>query len=365
MKWALKRLHRKPEANFPCDGMITIDGSFGEGGGQVLRTATALSALIKTPCKITNIRANRPKPGLREQHLQGLLALAKLCNGSVENAFVGSNEIEFHPGNVMEKIIEINVQTAGSITLVLQSLAIASVLGKEEIKIKINGGATNTMWSPPSDYTENVFFPALGKMGFGASLEVSRRGFYPKGGASVMCALKPSGELNRLCLEERGSVKIIRGISICSNLPRHVAERQRISAEKILEEAGYETEISEEVVRSDSAGSALVLWAECKNSILGADVLGEIKKSAESVGNEAAEKIISELEGNFSLDRHAADQLVPYVALAGGKSVITTGEVTQHALTNIGICEKMLGVEFAVEKNKISVDGTAGHHRNA
>ncbi|MBI4177663.1 MAG: RNA 3'-terminal phosphate cyclase [Candidatus Aenigmarchaeota archaeon] len=345
--------------------MIIVQGDTLEGGGQILRTATALSAVLKKPCKIINIRANRPTPGLKEQHLQGLLALAKLCNGSVKNAFVGSKEIEFYPGDSFEREIEINIKTAGAITLVLQSLAIASAFGKDEIKIKVNGGATNTAWSPPIDYTENVFFPLLGGMGFGASVTVNSRGFYPKGGAGVLCTLKPPGKLKGLQVMERGDVKIIRGVSVCSNLPKHVSERQKISAEKALKEAGYETEITEEVVSSASAGSALVLWAECENSVLGADSLGEIKKSAESVGKEAAEKIIGELEGGFSLDRHAADQLIPYMALADGKSSVTTGEITQHAATNIEICEKMLGVKFTAEKNKIYVDGASGYHRNA
>ncbi|MBI3413367.1 MAG: RNA 3'-terminal phosphate cyclase [Candidatus Aenigmarchaeota archaeon] len=345
--------------------MITIDGSQGEGGGQVLRTATALSAILKAPCKIFNIRANRPNPGLREQHLQGILAVAKLCSGSVNNAFVGSKEIEFLPGDFLEKEIDVNISTAGSVTLVLQSLALAALPSREEIKIKIKGGATNTSWSPPADYTINVFFPLLEKMGYEAGMEIIRRGFYPKGGAEVVCTVKPPKRLENIKLDSRGEVKIIKGVSVCSNLPESVAERQRTSAESILEKAGYETEITEEVVSSYSAGSALVLWAGCENSILGADALGEIKKSAESVGGEAAKKMVAQLENGFSIDIHAMDQIVPYMALAEGESFVTTKEITGHTSTNINICEKLVGVKFRVDKNKISVVGRdAGAHRN-
>ncbi len=337
--------------------MITIDGSLGEGGGQVLRTATALAVVLGKPCKIVRIRANRPKPGLKEQHMQGLLALAGLCNGRVENAFLGSEEIEFHPGDCFENEIEINIKTAGAITLVLQSLAIAATLAKNDIIIKINGGATNTAWSPPIDYTRNVFFPLLEKMGYKTGMEIIRRGFYPKGGARAECVLKPAKNPSNLRIERRGDVKIINGLSLCSNLPKSVAERQKKSAEIVLAAAGYETEIKTEVVSADSPGSALVLYAECENSVIGADALGEIKKSSENVGKEAAEKMINQLKGGFSLDSHAADQVIPYIALGKCESVITTQEITQHTLTNINICEKLLGVKFSVGKNKISVDG--------
>lgn len=337
--------------------MIIVQGDMLEGGGQILRTATALSALSKKPCRIVNIRANRPKPGLREQHLQGLLAVAKLCNGSVKNAFVGSKEIEFYPGNIFEKQVEVSIQTAGSITLVLQSLMTAAAFARDNVEIKIKGGATNTSWSPPADYTRNVFFPLLEKTGYITDLEIKRRGFYPKGGAEIICNLKPVKKLQNICLESRGDVKVIKGVSVCSNLPESVARRQKISAENILRRAGYETEIKEEVVRSHSAGSAAVLWAECNNSVIGADALGEIKKSAENVGKEAAEKMIIQLQNGFSLDLHAADQIIPYIALAEGESSITTSEITEHVLTNIAICEKMLGVKFSVQENRISVEG--------
>ncbi len=348
---------RNWEANFPCDKMIIIDGSQGEGGGQVLRTSTALSAILGKPCKIINIRSNRQTPGLREQHLQGITALAKLCNGSVKNAFVGSKEIEFYPGNDFEKEIEINIPTAGSVTLVLQSLMIAALGAKKNLSIKINGGATNTKWSPPADYAQNVLFPLLEKMDYRAELKIKTRGFYPKGGAEITCDLSPPKKLKNLVLDERGGVNIIKGVSICSNLPPNVAERQKKSAEKILNDSGYKTEIKTEISKTHSPGSALVLWAECENSVIGSDSLGEIKKSAEVVGKEAAENMIKLLSGGFSLDLHAADQVIPYAALAEGESSITVYETTLHTMTNIGVCEKLLGVKFKAEKNKISVHG--------
>ncbi len=353
----MMRLHRKREINFPCDKMITIDGSRGEGGGQVLRTSTALSVILGQPCKIINIRSNRSSPGLREQHLQGLNALAKLCNGSVKNAFVGSKEIEFYPGNKFENEIGINIGTAGSVTLVLQSLMVASLAAKKSLSITINGGATNTKWSPPIDYTQNVFLPLLEKMGFSAELKIKTRGFYPKGGAEITCKLDPPNKLKNLELTAHGDVKCVKGISVCANLPVDAAERKKNSAEKILNDAGYETNIKTEISKPHSTGSALILWAECENSIIGSDSLGELGKPAENVGKEAAENMVKLLADGFSLDPHAADQIIPYIALTEGKSSITVPETTLHTMTNMDVCEKFLGVKFYSEKNKIEVDG--------
>ena len=337
--------------------MISIDGSQGEGGGQILRTASALAALLNKPCKIFNIRSKRPNPGLKQQHLQGLLAVSKLCNGRLENAKIGSTEIEFYPGELFSNKLEINIPTAGAITLVLQSLMIPAAFSKEKTTIKIKGGATNTAWSPPIDFTRNIFFPIIKKMGYVTELDINKRGFYPTGGADVSCNLLPPGKLNGLDLQTRGNVKTINGLSICSNLPQHVAERQRKSAESVLQEAGYDFNITDEIVKSSSAGSALVLWAECNNSIIGADSLGEIKKSAEVVGKEAATRLIKELESGSALDIHTTDQLIPYLALGKGKSIVTTSKITSHTLTNINIAEKFLDIKFSVEENFIEVEG--------
>ncbi len=337
--------------------MLAIDGSSGEGGGQVLRTASALSALTGEPCRIFNIRSKRSNPGLREQHLQGLLSVAKLCNGKVENAKLGSTEIMFYPGSGFSNEVGVNIPTAGSVTLVLQSMMVAAAFAKHGTRISIKGGATNTAWSPPADYAANVLFPMLERMGYSANLTINRRGFYPKGGADVVCSLESAEILKSLSVKSRGDVSVINGISLCAGLPKYVAERQKKAAGNLLKDAGYDFAIGESVVGSSCPGSALVLWADCKNSTLGADSLGEIRKPAEKVGEEAAKRLIKELEGGFSLDAHAADQLIPYLALADGSSVVTTSEITPHTLTNIGVAEKILGVKFCLGENEIAVDG--------
>ncbi|MFH0890049.1 MAG: RNA 3'-terminal phosphate cyclase [Candidatus Aenigmatarchaeota archaeon] len=353
--------------------MITIDGSRGEGGGQLLRTSVALPALTGKPCRIINIRANRPNPGLREQHLQGILAVAKFCGGRVKNAELGATQIEFYPNNEFAEEIVVDIKTAGAITLVLQSLMIPSAFANKNFTIKINGGATNTAWSPAIDYTSNVFIPLLSKLGYNAGLRIIERGFYPRGGAEVECKVNPVKALKNLVLEKRGGVKLIKGISMCANLPAHIATRQRTSAESLLKSSGYEVVITEENVASLSAGSSVVLWAECDNTVIGADALGDITQktsvscarfatqtfetSADKVGSLAAANMLKTLESGFALDQHAADQIIPYIALAKGRSVVTTNEITNHTLANIGISEEFLGVEFETGKNSISVDG--------
>ncbi len=337
--------------------MLEIDGSQGEGGGQVLRTASALSAIIGKPCRIFNIRSKRSNPGLREQHLQGLLSLAKLCNGKVGNAKVGSTEIIFYPGNGFSKEIGVNIPTAGAVTLVLQSMMLPAAFAKHNTSISIKGGATNTAWSPPADHITNVLFPMLKRMGYPANLTINSRGFYPKGGADVACSLGSAKVLKPLSIKSRGDVSVVNGISLCAGLSKTVAERQKKAAGNLLKGAGYDFVISESVVGSPCPGSAIVLWADCKNSVLGADSLGEIRKPAEKVGEEAAKRLIKELDGGFSLDAHTADQLIPYMALADGSSVVTTLEITPHTLTNIGVAEKILGVKFCMGENEVSVDG--------
>ncbi len=337
--------------------MIVIDGSQGEGGGQLLRTAVALSALTGKACRITNIRANRPNPGLREQHLQGILAVAKFCGGGVKGAEIGATQIEFSPGNEFENDVVVNIATAGAITLILQSLMIPAAFAEKKVSIKINGGATNTAWSPATDYTKNVFLPLLSKTGYDADLEIIRRGFYPRGGAEVECGINPVKALKNIVLEKRGGVKLVKGISVCSNLPPHVAERQRISAESVLKKSGYGVDVSEENVSSLSAGSAVVLWADCGNTVIGADSLGGVKVSAEKVGSTAANDLVKTIGSGFALDPHAADQIIPYMALAKGTSVIAASAITNHTLTNISISEEFLGVDFITDNNFISVVG--------
>lgn len=314
--------------------MIEIDGSYGEGGGQIVRTAVALSAVTGKSVRITKIRQDRPKPGLAAQHAQAILALSRLCNARTSGVEPGSLDISFEPGEIRGGHYRVEIGTAGSITLLLQCLMPAMLKAGSQVSFEVSGG-TDVSWSPTIDYFRYVFLSALRCFGAEVDLEVRQRGYYPKGQGRVLLTIKP-GELRPAHLAAQESVQeqravqgIVQGISHCSNLPEHVARRQAESAEKVLKEAGFESKISKEVLDLPSTGSGITLWSGFK----GASALGERGLPAEKVGMSAATDMIQELSSKATVDVHLADQLIPYIALAGGS--YTARDISKHAKTNI------------------------------
>ncbi len=340
--------------------IIEIDGSIGEGGGQVLRTAIALSALSLKPVKVYNIRVKRSNPGLRPQHLVGLKILAMLTKANVEGLSIGSTEILFKPRKRLSGDIRVDVGTAGSISLVLQAILPALAFAPSRTTLEITGG-TDVKWSPPIDYMKNVFLPYLRKMGYNVEIQVLRRGHYPRGGGKVKVIANPVRKINSIVIIKRGEITNIKGISHCVKLPKHVAERQASAAKNYLEKHGFaNVDIALEWYEPMrdyhlGPGSGIVLWAKSKmNTILGADALGERGKRAEEVGREAAEKLMWELRREAPIDSHLADMLPPYMAIAEGTSEIYITNLTLHAETNIMIVEQILGVKFKIERDKIN-----------
>jgi len=333
--------------------MIEIDCSTGEGGGQIIRTAVAVSSIIGKPVHLYNIRENRTNPGLRAQHLKGLEALATLCNGKINGGVIGSKKVDFIPGKIQGKDLNINVGTAGSISLVLQTLMLPAIHCKDNVTLRITGG-TDVKWSPQIDYLKYVLLPLLRKMNYQANVELGKRGYYPKGGGEVTVNIKPC-ELQALDLTTSAKVTAIKGISHASSLLKKskVAERQANKARNmIFEKYGLKADISTTYGDSLSIGSGIVLWAETKHSVVGASALGERGKPAEDVGEEAVLQLTKELTG--AVDRHAADQLVPYIAIAGGK--VKTSRVTGHCKTNAWVCNKF-GLNVEIANNEIKADG--------
>ncbi|WP_321422082.1 RNA 3'-terminal phosphate cyclase [uncultured Methanobacterium sp.] len=355
--------------------MIKINGSFGEGGGALLRVSTALSEVTGKEFTISNIRSSRPKPGLMPQHLNSVKALAKLSSAEVTGLELGSTQITFTPGPLKGGKLEIDVKTAGSVTLILQALIIPSLFADQAVEIKIRGG-TDVRWAPPFDYLEQVTLPVLQSMGIDINLELLQRGYYPRGGGILKARIEPVKKLKPLNLHDL-EVDIIRGISHSTLLPSHVAIRQAQSAEKTLKKAGYEVDIQ---IKSDDdnnalgPGSGLVLWSEVENKnipCVGASSLGKPGKKAEIVGTEAADEILSFLSRGAALDRYMGDQIIPYLALVGlsspagsssptgsssstglssfpGSSSVRVSELTQHTLTNIYAAEKFTDKKFQV-----------------
>lgn len=332
--------------------MIEIDGSMLEGGGSIVRISVGLAALTGIPVRVYNIRSKRKNPGLREQHLEGIRAVARLCGGRLEGDELGSREVKFYPGETWETKLRVQIRTAGNITLVLQPLMLAALRSVQPVEIEFEGGATDAPFAPPVDYLRNVTLPVLGRMGYRCELSCLRRGHYPRGGAKAVAKVFPS-KLQPLRLLERGRVLEVRGISHCVRLPRSIAERQAAEAKRRLLKAGHDARIEVEAYEPSrdphlAPGTGIVLWAKCEGGIIGASSLGEPGKPAERVGAEAAEGLISQLSVGRAVDKYLTDQLIPYLALAKN-SEIGSCEISLHTLTNLTLVRSFLGVEFETD----------------
>lgn len=334
--------------------MKEIDASFGEGGGQIIRTAISLAAITVKEVDIRNIRANRPNPGLAAQHLHAVKAVKNLTGGKTEGLELRSSRLKFSPAKLKGFKGEINIGTAGSITLLLQCLIPVALFADNETKVRIKGG-TDVKWSPPIDFFTNVFLKAIHEMGCDVDVDVKKRGYYPEGGGLIEARITPlySHYLKGFILLESDKKENIKGVSHCCGLPAHVAERQAKAAKKILNENGYydteiKTKIEERSKRTAGRGSGITLWSGYKSG----NALGEKGKKAETVGEEAAKTLLKELQSPTSVDVHLADQLIPYIALARGKSEIKVREMTKHLETNIYVVKEFLNVEFEIEKEE-------------
>jgi len=335
--------------------VIEIDGSKYEGGGAILRVACALSVVTKKPCRVFNIRKSRPKPGLATQHLLSIQALAELCNGRLEGDFLGSEEIKFYPGEIYRDRVSVNIPTAGSITLALQSLIPPALFSPKPVKITFNGGATDTFFSPTIDYFQYVFLKILGKMGAKVEINILKRGYYPEGGAKVEITVF-SSRLKNLNLAERGKFQKILVISGASNALKNkkVAERQVAGVREVLGKLKLPIEEKIEYYDTRCPGSQICLAALFENTVIGTDNLGKLGKRAEDVGKEAALELLKEQKSGACVDKHLGDQVLAYMSLAKDKSSITVSEITNHCKTNIWVIEKFVEGKFEIENNLIS-----------
>ena len=343
--------------------MIEIDGSYGEGGGQILRTAVSLSALTMKPIRITNIRAGRPKPGLKRQHIAGIEVTGKIVDAEIRGLDVGSAVVEFVPRERHGGKISYDVGTAGSISLVLQAALPPAVLSREPISFRLRGG-TDVKWSPPVDYLHNVFAHTLERLGPRIEIQQKKRGHYPRGGGVVTCDVSPVGGIKSLEEVQLGNIGSVEGVSHCVRLPGHIAERQATTAkELILEHLGIESDIVRESYRKDDdphlgPGSGIVIWAESEKGMrIGADALGERGKSAEHVGSDAVSQLVAEVKTGMATDSHLCDMLIPYLAIANGSSKIGVTQITSHLTTNIWAVEQILGTRIELQ-GKIGESGT-------
>jgi RNA 3'-phosphate cyclase len=334
--------------------MIEIDGSQKSGSGTILRLSVALAAITQQSIHITNIRQNRPQPGLKHQHLESVLTAAKLCNATVRGAALGSRELWFTPKDICGGNIEAVIETAGSIPMLFLSNLPICVFAQSPVRLHVAKGGTDTIHAPAINYMRYVLLPTLRKMGIEAEITVEKYGYYPKGMGTATMTVKPKHNLASIHLEKFGKLKALNGISVCTYLAdRQVAERQTKAAKDTLAQSDYQAKIK--VLNDESnpiqKGSSIILWAETDTgTILGADAIGELRKMAEAVGKEAAQKLIIELSAKPTVDVFLADMLIPYIALSKGKSSFLVREISEHIESNIWLMEKMLNVKFTVQK---------------
>ena len=337
--------------------MIEIDGSI--GGGQVLRTAIGLSALTGDSVKITKIRTNRAgKQGLRPQHMMGVKIAGELCEADIRGLKEGSTEVEFKPKRLNVSSGKVDIGTAGSVTLLLQTILPILIFTEKPISIEIKGG-TEVQWSPTIQYYQNVLFPLLNKIGASLELKILSHGYYPKGKGAIRINSDPARRLNSWNCVSRGEIKSLCVDSVCGNLPKDNAKIQGEAAvrEFQLKYPKIKAFMSYKSVESLSPGSSCTCYAICENSILGSSSLGERALKPEVVGQEASEDLLKSLDRGACLDKYMADQILPYLALAKGKSSVSIEGATDHFVTNIHIIEKMLPVKFWVKDKNISVGG--------
>lgn len=334
--------------------MFEIDGSQKSGSGTILRLSIAIAAIQKQSLHITNIRQNRPQPGLKHQHLESVLTAAKLCNAKVQGATLGSRELWFVPGDIKGGNFEAVIETAGSIPMLFLSTLPICLFAETPVKLHVAKGGTDTLHAPTINYMRNVLLPALRQMGVEAEITVQRYGYYPKGMGEATMTIKPTPLLKPLTLESFGRLKSINGISVCTFLAdRKVAQRQAKAAQDILTQNGHRVDVR--IINDQSnpiqKGSSIVLWALTDTDVIvGADSIGQPKKMAEDVGKEAAQKLLVELNSESTVDDFLADMLIPYMSLAKDKSAFITRTITEHIGSNIWLMEKMLNVKFTIQR---------------
>lgn len=347
---------------------LEIDGDYLEGGGQILRTALSLSVITSRPIRVYNIRQKRPQPGLKAQHLKVLEVLRDLSGAEVSGLELGSKAVTFSPQEEVtenHRFKKINIGTAGAIGLLLQSILLVAAFKSKGFSCEIIGG-TCGLGAIPVDYYPNVFFPILRKSGLKAKLQIFKRGYYPKGGGGVNVTIDTLKYPKPIELTEQGNIIRIHGISIASIelMRKVVAQRQGKEASELLKkDFSCPIQIKAEYVDTYSIGSEINLYAYTnKGCILASDVRGELRKSAETVGEEAATNLKKEISSGAACDLHLADNLIPWLSLLGGK--FKTSEISRHTQTNIWVCEQFFGKIFKVEGNTVEVIKNSKNNRD-
>jgi RNA 3'-terminal phosphate cyclase (ATP) len=332
--------------------LVKIDGTQGEGGGQIVRTAISLSAITGKPVEVTNIRANRKNPGLRPQHVAGIKIIAELFHGKFENLKVGAEWIRFSPSDRFEGgSVKFDIGTAGSIPLTLMTVIPAVSFSNNNLHIEITGG-TDVKASPTIDYIKHVVAKSYLSIGSKFSVDVLKRGYYPNGGGIVQSTINPCRcpDTIEFLASRYLEPKII---SVCSQLPVDIAKRQISSALIALEKKDIRcNNYTASIESSNSPGSSILVYCASDQGIyIGGDSIGELGKRAEVVGLEAAERFLQSILAKATIDSFLADMLVVPLALSKGRSRYRVARVTRHLLTNLGVVSDIVGCKYNIDNH--------------
>jgi len=317
---------------------LKIDGSYGEGGGQILRSAVTLSCITKIPIQIENIRKNRRVPGLRPQHLTAIKLLSKICNAEVQGLNTGSTSIKFFPKNLENNTLSEDIGTAGSISLILQVLIPAVSISKKSLELSIIGG-TDVPWSPTCNFTKYVLSEAYSRMGIDFSMEITKRGYYPKGGGLVKVKVYPLKKLKPISLTKR-KTKSVKLFCSYSDLSYERIKNEVQQAENILKDADFsiESEIKKEIALNK--GCSIIIYSQDSSSITGYD--GLIDTTTEISKNF--------IRSNLGVDNHLSDMLVLPASLIDETSFYRIKEITKHLETNLYVTSKITGCKYGIGK---------------
>ncbi len=328
------------------DKLLTLDGSYGEGGGQILRSALSLAAISGTPVRLIHIRAGRKRPGLRPQHLTAVRAAAALCDARLEGDMLGSQTLTFVPrsapraGRYTFDVAEAaQGGSAGAVALILQTVLLPLALADGSSEVTLRGGTAVPM-SPPIPYLERVYLPVLAEMGVEARILRHRWGFYPRGGGEVVVRIEGGARLRPLHLTERGELKRIEGIAFVAGLPSHIPQRMCDRARAVLRGLGVPVKVVPTHVSARGVGAGIFLTAHYAQAAAGFVALGRRGLPSERVAEMACKPLMAHLRSGAVADPWLGDQLVLPFALAEGPSHITLSRVTRHLLTNVWVARQ-------------------------
>ncbi|MBW4422484.1 MAG: RNA 3'-phosphate cyclase [Myxacorys californica WJT36-NPBG1] len=339
--------------------MLHIDGSYGEGGGQILRTSLSLAAISGQPIRIDRIRAKRQKPGLAIQHLTGVRAAATLCQAKVKGDHVGSTQLEFIPSQPVQAgqytfdvAQTLGTGSAGAVTLILQTVLLPLALVKGESIVTLKGG-TFIPWSPPASYIEQVYLPFLQQMGVQAMVKLVAWGWYPRGGGELDLQVSGNGDgvgsLKPILLLERGALRQVKGLAIVTELPSHIPQRMASRAQNLLEQAHLKAQVQPRRERGVGPGAGVFLAAEYEQTRTGFGAVGKLGLPAEEVAAIATQELLAFHAKAAPVDVHLADQLLLPAALASEPSQYRAVEISTHLITNAWVIEQFGLAKVAID----------------